>query len=1137
MLKFIKCLTVLIAVFVTIFPNISRADISTGLVGHWTFDEGSGISAIDSSGNNNTGTLINGPSWTSGKVGSGALQFDGVDDNLNIGSASSLNLSNNYSINFWIYPQSGFVGTIIRQASNVSNSTIHTKYEIRVTSTGVGFRTGNGTIGDNDDDFNVTIDPNKWTMITCTLSSSNLKSCYKNGSLITTAPNDVDTSLITPIVGLIGSNRNTAGNNFYEGTLDDLRVYGRELSLSDISELYSAGNTEIINTPTPVPTPTPTFIPTLTPTPTPTPAPTIVVDVPNGSCSSVYQYGITWIFDKAYVCGQFANGDPWVLGPIIITRITPDFDGSKNGWEVNPASGGINSNMKQGFDSATISFDPTLVPALPYTAQPGQSIVKSTRATCYPNCIGTAAVLQTAAVLTVLGSVPPNNGSTVFRPPYVGTYKPMYSVNSLQTQLIPSLNPVSGVPTLDTVYTSFKRVQLDHFYPKSTSWRYLHPIENMPDYGGDIGTRNSNILRLFLNDSMQAKMPLLIAYTQYGIDLLYMVELGQTWSIGGSGHKPGMILPLAFAGFILNDSQLKSIVAKVKTFTQIDENISTYENPYGNVLFGNNEDLTVYDERNYWDTVITKEGLKTRKDPYEYIDGGYSPGTAYQAIITPTFRSEVLAFDLIPGLKDIWFNDDLFEYVHRSMNVGTWSQPDPCAPYDGVASNYGKTFGPDGLGSCIRDTNPSDGIGRFPSRHGLAFYASAYRNTFQDSMWSTYSVAQNLPTPTPAPTPIPSLPDTTSPTISITSPNNNTTISNTVTLSSVAQDPTIQGQTTSGILTVQFKLDNLNLGQPLTTAPYSGTWNTIGVTNGSHTLTAVATDVAGNTKTSNPITITISNTTPSTPTPTPTSTPTPANPSVPTPTPLNPTPTPSTPVTGGGTTGGGSPAGGGGSSSSGGSSPLGTFTPTVPQKPLTGGGNCTQTPAYTRTLTLGSTGTDVRNLQIFLNSKGFTVSQTGPGSKGQESTYFGPATTKALAKFQQANNILPATGYLNTTTLTKVNSLSTPVCIINSYTIAGLTTTTYTPAKTTFTRSLSLGSTGTDVKYLQIFLNDNGFTVTSTGIGSKGNESTYFGPATYKALIKYQEYYAKDILAPYGLAKGTGYFGPSTMRWVNGGQR
>ncbi|MGC8776316.1 MAG: LamG domain-containing protein, partial [Minisyncoccia bacterium] len=49
------------------------------LVGYWSFDEGSGTTAYDMSGNGNNGILVNGPTWTTGKVG-GALSFDGVDD-------------------------------------------------------------------------------------------------------------------------------------------------------------------------------------------------------------------------------------------------------------------------------------------------------------------------------------------------------------------------------------------------------------------------------------------------------------------------------------------------------------------------------------------------------------------------------------------------------------------------------------------------------------------------------------------------------------------------------------------------------------------------------------------------------------------------------------------------------------------------------------------------------------------------------------------------------------------------------------------------------------------------------------------------------------------------------------------------
>src|SRR3989344_8923137 len=42
---------------------------TNGLVGYWTFDETSGTTASDSSGNGNTGTLTNGPTWTQGKIG------------------------------------------------------------------------------------------------------------------------------------------------------------------------------------------------------------------------------------------------------------------------------------------------------------------------------------------------------------------------------------------------------------------------------------------------------------------------------------------------------------------------------------------------------------------------------------------------------------------------------------------------------------------------------------------------------------------------------------------------------------------------------------------------------------------------------------------------------------------------------------------------------------------------------------------------------------------------------------------------------------------------------------------------------------------------------------------------------------
>jgi peptidoglycan hydrolase-like protein with peptidoglycan-binding domain len=65
---------------------------------------------------------------------------------------------------------------------------------------------------------------------------------------------------------------------------------------------------------------------------------------------------------------------------------------------------------------------------------------------------------------------------------------------------------------------------------------------------------------------------------------------------------------------------------------------------------------------------------------------------------------------------------------------------------------------------------------------------------------------------------------------------------------------------------------------------------------------------------------------------------------------------------------------------------------------------------FTRNLYLGIEGEDVKQLQVFLNSKGFLIATSGRGSKGNEITYFGPGTKSALAKYQ-ASQSLPATGY------------------------------------------------------------------------------------------------------------------------------
>lgn len=107
-----------------------------------------------------------------------------------------------------------------------------------------------------------------------------------------------------------------------------------------------------------------------------------------------------------------------------------------------------------------------------------------------------------------------------------------------------------------------------------------------------------------------------------------------------------------------------------------------------------------------------------------------------------------------------------------------------------------------------------------------------------------YSLTENTVTP---PT------DTTAPTITLTAPAANATVSNTVTLSATATD-------NIAVTGVQFILDGINFGGELTVAPFTAPLDTTTLSNGAHTIAVTAHDAANNSTTTTPITVTVSNT-------------------------------------------------------------------------------------------------------------------------------------------------------------------------------------------------------------------------------------------------------------------------------------
>lgn len=124
------------------------------------------------------------------------------------------------------------------------------------------------------------------------------------------------------------------------------------------------------------------------------------------------------------------------------------------------------------------------------------------------------------------------------------------------------------------------------------------------------------------------------------------------------------------------------------------------------------------------------------------------------------------------------------------------------------------------------------------------YYVSAFDGSGNlSSASATFSIATIATAPAP---------DTTLPTITITSPLSGSSVSSIINISASPAD-------NAGIASVQFRLDGVNLGQPIYSAPYSVSWNTIKTANGGHTLTAVARDTSNNSQTSVAISVTVNN--------------------------------------------------------------------------------------------------------------------------------------------------------------------------------------------------------------------------------------------------------------------------------------
>ena len=225
--------TLIFLILILIPVHYSSADITTGLVGHWNFDEGSGMTAVDSAGTN-TGTLINNPTWiTTGQI-DGALSFNGTNDYVTISDNSTLEGFLSMTVATWIKSD---VAQLSNNHSVVAKASSYILVFGQVAANFRGqFAVHDGTTWHTSGASANTVADNSWVHFVGVYDGTNLK-VYENG--VESSSNNVGSFTIASNPNDVGIGANGSGGDKFSGLIDDVRIYNRALTQVEITELYN----------------------------------------------------------------------------------------------------------------------------------------------------------------------------------------------------------------------------------------------------------------------------------------------------------------------------------------------------------------------------------------------------------------------------------------------------------------------------------------------------------------------------------------------------------------------------------------------------------------------------------------------------------------------------------------------------------------------------------------------------------------------------------------------------------------------------------------------------------------------------------------------------------------------------------
>ncbi|MGC4016596.1 MAG: Calx-beta domain-containing protein [Luteolibacter sp.] len=209
--------------------------IYTNLRGWWKLDETSGTNADDATGRVQDGTIAGSPTSTTGIVGN-ALNFDGVDDGIVVGTSAALSGTGDFTVAAWVKIAPGSPqGTIIQQRDPGG---FNGEYGLNVGANGtVQFYLYNGGY-----QFDITtpttyglVNDNQWHYVAATRSGTT-GTVYVDGNPLVTGSGTAKS--LTATLGVSIGYDYRDNNKRFKGLMDEVRLYTRALSAAELNGIH-----------------------------------------------------------------------------------------------------------------------------------------------------------------------------------------------------------------------------------------------------------------------------------------------------------------------------------------------------------------------------------------------------------------------------------------------------------------------------------------------------------------------------------------------------------------------------------------------------------------------------------------------------------------------------------------------------------------------------------------------------------------------------------------------------------------------------------------------------------------------------------------------------------------------------------